>query len=242
MATVLEIQNLCKNYPGFSLDNLSFSMEQGQILGFLGRNGAGKTTTLKSILGLVHPDSGNIHIFGKDFSENPRGLLPKIGYAAGGVDFYPQKTISGIVRQVRPFYPEWNEETYRNLLKLFRLDEAKKIHALSQGMKVKFQLALALSHGAELFLLDEPTSGLDPVSRAELVEIFQSLASQGAAILFSTHITSDLTACATDIAYIQEGRLLARKALPDFLADYPECSGLDEIMVLLETGKEKSLK
>ena len=237
MEPVLEVPNLCKYYPGFRLEGVTFSLQPGRICGFLGRNGAGKTTTIKSILGLVHPDAGTVKILGQDFSSQETALRSRIGYASGGVDFYPRKRLSEISRQTRPFYPQWDENTYHRLIERFHLDESKCVRELSEGMKVKYQLALALSHGAQLLILDEPTSGLDPVSRAELTDIFQVLAKQGTAILFSTHITADLLSCAQDILYLRQGQLLAAKPLPDFLADHPDCANLDEIMVTLEKEK-----
>ena len=232
MEYVLEVSHLNKRYPGFSLEDVSFSLEAGQVMGFLGRNGAGKTTTLKSILGLVHPDGGTVRILGQ--SLDAPGVRAKVGYAAGGAAFYPRKTLETIGKLTREFYPQWDERAYRHYLEVFRLDETKQVRQLSEGMKVKFQLALALSHGAQLLILDEPSSGLDPVSRAELRDIFRQLAGKSTAILFSTHITTDLLDCASQITYIQNGRLLASKPMDAFLADHPDCGTLEEIMVKLE--------
>ena len=232
MEPILEVSNLYKRYPGFSLENISFRLEAGQIMGFLGRNGAGKTTTIKAILNLCHPDSGTVRILGQPL--DAPGVRARIGYAAGGAAFYPRKTLGAIADLTRPFYPQWEEEAYRHYCNVFHLDQQKQIRALSEGMKVKFQLALALSHGAKLLLLDEPSSGLDPVSREELRDIFRQLAAKGTAIFFSTHITSDLCGCADCVTYLQKGRLLASKPMDAFLADHPDCKNLEEIMVKLE--------
>ncbi len=232
MEPVLEVSGLCKRYPKFSLENVSFSLEKGHIMGFLGRNGAGKTTTMKSILGLVHADAGIIRILGQDAAR--KDVRRQIGYAAGGAAFYPRKTMAQITALTRGFYPDWDDAAFAHYLEVFRLDPGKQIRQLSEGMKVKFQLALALSHGAELLILDEPSSGLDPVSRAELTDIFRQLAAKGTSILFSTHITTDLLGCADDITYIQAGKIIASKPLPVFLADHPDCDGLEAIMVRLE--------
>ena len=232
MEHILEVTNLCKRYPGFSLEDVSFSLASGQIMGFLGRNGAGKTTTLKSILGLVHPDGGTVRVLGQPM--DAPGIRAKVGYAAGGAAFYPRKPLGAIGALTREFYPQWDEAAYQHYLEIFHLDETKQVRQLSEGMTVKFQLALALSHGARLLILDEPSSGLDPVSRAELRDIFRRLAGKGTAILFSTHITTDLLDCADRITYIQNGRLLASKPIGAFLADHPDCGTLEEIMVKLE--------
>lgn len=218
--TVLQVQGLCKNYPAFTLSEVSFSLEAGRIMGFIGRNGAGKTTTLKSILGLVHPDAGEIRYFGLPFAQNEQRIKEQIGYAAGGTSYYQRRRVGEIARMTASFYPGWDDAAYRNYLQRFSLDESKCLRELSEGMKVKFLLTLALSHHAKLLLLDEPTSGLDPVSREELLEIFLRLAEEGVAILFSTHITSDLEKCADDITYIQKGEILATGPIGEFQQSY----------------------
>lgn len=220
MLSVLEVQGLCKNYESFFLDNVSFSLRQGKITGFIGRNGAGKTTTLKSLLNMVHPDRGSIHFFDKDFAKNEREIKERIGFLSGGTSFYSNKRISSISKVTAGFYRNWDEALYKNYLKLFSLDEGKTPAQLSNGMKVKYALTLALSHHAELFILDEPTSGLDPVSRDELIEIFLNLCDDGVTILFSTHITSDLDKCADDIIFIKDGQILATGELSNFVRSY----------------------
>ncbi len=220
MSAILEVRKLCKEYPQFRLEDVSFRVEAGKIMGFIGRNGAGKTTTMKCLLNLVHPRSGEISYFGKGFRENEDEIKQRIGYAAGGVNYYQRKKLREIVAVTRMFYDNWDEEQYRCYMEYFSLDENKSPSELSEGMKVKFNLAVALSHRAELLLLDEPTSGLDPVSRDDLLEVFMELAGRGVAILFSTHITSDLEKCADEITYIKKGKILASKGLDEFIGDY----------------------
>lgn len=206
---VLRVESLRKQYPTFCLRDVSFSMHSGTIMGFIGRNGAGKTTTLKSILHLVHPDSGHIEIFGMDMDTHEREIRQRIGFVSGGIFCYPRKRLQGLSSVTRQFYPDWDEARYRQLLARFGIDERKRVCELSEGMKVKYQLAVSMSHGAKLLILDEPTSGLDPVSRDELLELFQTLAERdGVSILFSTHITSDLERCADTISYIRGGQLI----------------------------------
>jgi ABC-2 type transport system ATP-binding protein len=220
MSAVLSVEGLGKRYPSFELKDVTFSLEAGRITGFIGRNGAGKTTTLKSLLNLVHPDSGRVEFFGKDFRGAEFEIKQRIGFVSGGVDYYPMKKISDIASVTRRFYDGWDERAYRRYLGDFELDESKTPKELSAGMKVKFALALALSHNAELLVLDEPTSGLDPVSRDELLDVFMDLCRKGITILFSTHITSDLDKCADDIAYIKVGRIRAAAPMKSFLASY----------------------
>ncbi len=218
---LLEVEGLTKRYPGFTLDSVSFRLETGYIMGFIGRNGAGKTTTLKSMLGLVHADAGSVRIDGTEYREDEHLAKQKLGVAFGGVDYYPRAKLSDIARVTRRFYEAWDETQYRALLQRFQLDEKKRVRELSQGMKVKFSLALALSHNAKLLLLDEPTSGLDPVSREELIELLQHIVEDGEhSILFSTHITSDLEKCADYITYIRGGRIAASTDLDSFKSEY----------------------
>lgn len=236
METILSVKNLCKEYPGFELDNISFEIQEGQIMGLIGRNGAGKSTTIKSILNLIH-STGQIRYFGMNLLENEAYIKQRIGYACGEVNYYNKKKISSIVNVTRKFYNSWDESAYERYLKLFDLNESKTPGELSSGMKVKLNLALALSHGARLLILDEPTSGLDPVSRDELLEIFKYLAGEGTAILFSTHITSDLDKCADTITYIRNGHLEYTGRIVDYVQSCSEqglgCN-LEEIMIHFE--------
>ncbi|MFU7515563.1 ABC transporter ATP-binding protein [Clostridium sp. HCS.1] len=220
MEKILVVENLCKEYPKFKLNNVSFSMDKGSIMGFIGRNGAGKTTTLKCLLNLVHEDSGKIQFFGLNFNNSEKEIKQRIGYAAGGINYYQRKKIKDIIAITKSFYPNWDDNLYHSYLKRFSLDEEKKLIELSEGMKVKFNLAIALSHHAELLILDEPTSGLDPVSRDDLLEVFLDLADDGVSILFSTHITSDLDKCADSITYIQNGEIIASDKITNFVNSY----------------------
>lgn len=234
---VLEVQGLCKRYPGFLLDNISFSLESGRIMGLIGRNGAGKTTTLKSIFNLVHPDGGKIRIFGLDMPQDEREIKQRIGYAGGAVDYYKKKKLRDISAVTGTFYSGWDDAAYHRYLDAFSLDENKTPSELSEGMRVKFSLTLALSHGAELLILDEPTSGLDPVSRAELLDTFLFLKDRGVSILFSTHITTDLEKCADDITYIAGGKLIDSKPLNAFMSENAQAGhgdSLEDIMVYYE--------
>lgn len=235
--SIVSVRNLVKEYPSFKLNDVSFSLEAGRITGFIGRNGAGKTTTIKSMLNLIHPNSGEIFYFDKPLPGNEAEIKRRIGYSTGTVNWYPRKKIRDIVDIMKSFYDTWDEESCRRYLALFNLDESKTPLELSEGMKVKFNLLLALSHRAEILILDEPTSGLDPFSRDELLLLFMELKKDGVAIFFSTHITSDIEKCADDIVYISKGEIVAAVPKEEFEARYSKAGeSLEETILRLERG------
>ena len=220
MENVLSVRGLTKRYDKFALKNVSFDVRRGEIMGFIGRNGAGKTTTLKSLMNYLHPDAGEIDFFGKPMTGNEMEIKRRTGFVAGGVDYYMRRKLRAITDVTRGFYPNWDEAAYKRCIAAFSLDEDKTPAELSAGMKVKYNLALAMSHRAELLLLDEPTSGLDPVSRDDLLDVFLGLKREGVSILFSTHITSDLDKCADRITYIRAGEIQACCALEKLVNAY----------------------
>lgn len=238
--SIIEVKNLKKEYPSFLLNNISFGLEAGRITGFAGRNGAGKTTTIKSMLNLIHPDSGEITCFGMPLDGHEAEIKRRIGYSTGTVSWYPRKKLKDIALVTKSFYPNWDDNAYRKYLELFGLDQNKTPLELSEGMKVKFNLLLALSHRAEILILDEPTSGLDPFSRDELLDIFTALRDDGVAVFFSTHIISDLEKCADDIVYISEGKIKAAMAVKDFRAAYSR-QGESLEQTILRMEKEKTV-
>lgn len=218
---LLRINNLKKRYSSFELNDVSFSLDAGYIMGFIGPNGAGKTTTLKCMLGLTQKDAGSVQIFGQDLFQNELAFKQHIGVSFGGVDFYAKTKIKIITEVVSRFYKNWDNHLYRSYLDRFDLDENKRPSELSSGMKIKFVLALAMSHHAKLLILDEPTSGLDPIARDDLLTLFQELIENGeTSILFSTHITSDLEKCADFITYIENGSIIASCEKDELISSY----------------------
>ena len=236
--SIVEVRELVKKYPTFELKEASFTVDAGHITGFIGRNGAGKTTTIKSMLNLIHPDSGEVDYFGMPLAGNEKEIKRRIGYSTGTVNWYPRKKIRDIVSIESRFYDTWDDSAYRKYMALFQLDENKAPIELSEGMKVKFNLLMALSHKAEVLILDEPTSGLDPFSRSELLDIFAGLKSDGVAVFFSTHIISDIEKCADDIVYISKGKIVAAMPRERFIEQYSlEGESLEETMLRMERGE-----
>ena len=234
---IAEVRDLVKKYPSFELKNVSFDLESGHITGFIGRNGAGKTTTIKSMLNMIHPDQGTIRYFGTPFPDSEADIKKRIGYSAGTISWYPRKKIRDIIEIVKRFYDTWDEEACRKYLSLFAIDEMKTPLELSEGMKVKVNLMLALSHKAEVLILDEPTSGLDPFSRSELLDVFDDLRKEGVAVFFSTHIISDIEKCADDIIYISGGKIIAAMPKDEFIRQYSENGEtLEDTMLRMEGG------
>lgn len=234
MNKVLFIDKLNKNYPTFSLKDVSFEVKPGEIMGFIGRNGAGKTTTLKCIMNLVHYESGKICAFDTDMTENELENKQRIGFALSELNYYPNKTIRQLMNVTKRFYKNFDERKFNEVCKIFNLNIDKKLEELSSGMKVKYSVAIALSHKAELLILDEPTSGLDPVSRDEILDIFREIVKNGdRAILFSTHITSDLDKCASNITYIHDGSIVFTGTKKDFVNLY---------LFVKDKSKNKSLE
>ena len=221
MSDILRLENVRKTYPSFTLKDVSFEVKPGQIMGFIGRNGAGKTTTLKCIMNLIHYESGKISAFETDMSKNELENKQRIGFALSELNYYPNKTIRQLVNVTKRFYKKFDQKKFDEACRLFNLNQDKKLEELSSGMKVKYSVAIALSHEAELLILDEPTSGLDPVSRDEILDIFRKIVkNKDRAILFSTHITSDLDKCASDITYIHDGEIIYSGTKNDFVNSY----------------------
>ena len=221
MSDILRLENVRKTYPSFTLKDVSFEVKPGQIMGFIGRNGAGKTTTLKCIMNLIHYESGKISAFETDMSKNELENKQRIGFALSELNYYPNRTIRQLVNVTKRFYKKFDQKKFDEACRLFNLNQDKKLEELSSGMKVKYSVAIALSHEAELLILDEPTSGLDPVSRDEILDIFRKIVkNKDRAILFSTHITSDLDKCASDITYIHDGEIIFSGNKNDFINSY----------------------
>ena len=221
MANILEVNNLSKKFKGFHLDNVSFSIPYGYVMGFIGPNGAGKTTTIKLIMNLLNKDGGEIRVFGRDHQDFEKEIKQKIGFVYEECYYYEDLSVTEMKRVIAPFYRDWDEPVFQRYLVRFGLPAGKKIKELSRGMKMKFSLAVALSHHADLIILDEPTSGLDPVFRDEFLEILRELMQDEAkGVLFSTHITPDLDKIADYICFIDKGSIVFCDVKDEILNKY----------------------
>lgn len=231
MDKILEVNNLRKEYKYFTLNNISFSLERGYIMGFIGPNGAGKSTTIKLIMNLIHRNQGTIKIFGLDNIEHEKEIKDRIGFVYDENYYYEELTMDTMKKIVMPFYSRWDDDAFSKYMKDFDLNPKKKIKELSKGMKMKFALAVALSHNAELIIMDEPTSGLDPVFRREILDILYSIIQdENKSIFFSTHITTDLEKIADYITFINKGSIVFSKTKDDIMESYGIVKGGLELL------------
>lgn len=218
MDDILEVTGLVKRYPAFSLDNISFSLPEGCVTGFIGANGSGKTTTIRSILGLAHKDAGTIKVFGLDADKHEQEIKDRIGVVMDGSYFYNDLSMKDMKSVIAPAYSNWSNADYRTYMEKFELDPKQKISTLSSGMKMKFALVLALSHNAELLIMDEPTSGLDPLVRSQFLEtVMDYMKNGGKGVFFSTHITSDLDKVSDVLILIDGGKIIFQQGKDDLL-------------------------
>ena len=217
MSEMLEVKHLVKAYPAFSLKDVSFTLEESRILGLYGLDGAGKSTILKSLFHLVRPDAGEIRFFGLNPIDNERLIRQRASFSAGGFSAFPNRKISTLVKTLKRFYLNWDDEEYDKYCAYFRLEPEKTVAQLSDVMRVKLNLILAMAHRSKVLVLDDPTAKLDPVSRDEITDAFWYLKKKGVSILFSTAQASDVERCADDIVYIREGAVVASEPVRDFI-------------------------
>lgn len=234
----LEISNLSKSYGDFHLDNISFSLPKGYIMGLIGPNGSGKTTIIKIIMNLIMKQSGDVKIFGLDHLANEVEVKKRIGFVYDTPNYYDHLDLEQFKNTIAPFYDEWDDTVFLNLVKRFKLPLDKKLKTFSKGMAMKSSIAIALSHNADFIVMDEPTSNLDPVVRRELLDFFRELIQdENKSILFSSHITTDLEQIADYITYINEGEIVFSKTKEEVFETYALVKGGNE---LLDNDTKKS--
>ena len=209
MSDNIRIQNLTKRFEGFALEGVSFAVPRGAVVGFIGENGAGKSTTIKSILGLIRPDGGSVEVFGKDVGSLTKEERGRLGAVLGDGKLPENLTAKDLDGVFRYIFARWDAAAFFAYLDRFALPRGKKIKDFSRGMRQKFALAVALSHGADVLVLDEPTAGLDPVARDEILDIlYDFMQDERRSVLISSHIVSDLEKLCDYIAFIHRGRLV----------------------------------
>ncbi|ACL74610.1 ABC transporter ATP-binding protein [Ruminiclostridium cellulolyticum] len=234
----IEIRNLCKNFDSFKLNDISFSLPQGYIMGLVGPNGAGKTTTIKLMLNMIQKTSGDIKILGLDSVTDQNRIKESIGAVFDTNYFVQDWTVNEVERYIGMFYDTWDSAKYKSLTNKFGLNSDKKVKDLSRGMQMKLMVSCALSHDARLLILDEPTSGLDPVAREELLDIMTEFIGDGkSSVLFSTHITSDLDKIADYITFINQGSLFYTGTKDDFIDGFRIVKGGKNDITREQEGK-----
>ena len=221
MSDILKVEHLNKSYKDFALTDVTFSLPEGCITGFIGANGAGKTTILRTILGLTQKNSGSIQIFGLDMERNAKQIKNRIGVVLDDGCFYEELSLAEMKSIISSAYTMWSEQDFKRYMDMFKLEPKQKISTLSKGMKMKYALALALSHNAELLIMDEPTSGLDPMIRSQLLKVLADyMENGGKGVFFSTHITSDLDKIADMLIMIDHGRIVFQEEKDVLLDNY----------------------
>ncbi len=217
----LEIRNLTKSYPDFTLDSINLTLPSGCIMGLIGENGAGKSTTIKLILDMIHKDSGSITILGKDNGDNIKLTKEDIGVVMDEVGIPECLTVKQVGNVMKHTFQNWDNAEYARLVQKLELPDKKQFKELSRGMKTKLGIAIAMSHNSKLLILDEATSGLDPVVRDEVVEMFSDFTrDESHSILISSHIVSDLEKLCDYIAFLHKGKLLLCEEKDQLLAEY----------------------
>ena len=229
MENILEISHLNKAYKDFALQDISFALPKGYIMGFVGQNGSGKTTTIRSILNMAVIDSGKISVFGLDSVTDSVAVKERIGVVFDSLYLAAHLNVKQIEKQISPFYPKWDHALFAQYIKDFDLPDNRRVGDFSKGMKMKLMIAAALSHGAELMILDEPTSGLDPVARDELLDILSEyITDENRGVLFSTHITADVERIADYITILHAGKVWYTGTKDDLSEGFRVIKGSEE--------------
>jgi len=223
MNNILEVKGLEKRYRGadFALQDVSFSIPSGAIMGFVGENGAGKTTTIGCILNTLIRDSGTVQIFGKEMNDKSTDIREEIGVVYDTNVFPLGLTAMKISSAMQHVYSNWDEALFREYLRKLKLPEKRKIKTFSRGMTMKLMVAVALSHRPKLLILDEATSGLDPVVRDDILDVFLDFVQdENNSILLSSHITSDLEKIADYITFIHDGKIVFSEKKDKLIYEY----------------------
>ena len=216
----IEIRNLQKDYKNFSLTIDNLDIPEGYITGFIGPNGSGKTTTIKSLLGMVKTNSGEIKILNANINKDTK-TKENIAYVGDESGFLEESKISNLHKIISKFYSNWDEELYKKYINKFQINESKLYKDLSKGQKKQFELIMALSHHPRLLIMDEPTSSLDPIIRNEFLDLMQDhMEMDNMTVFYSTHITTDLDKAADYIVMIYKGKILLKGEKDEILDNH----------------------
>lgn len=219
--STLKTRNLTSHIGDFALGDISLEIKRGTIMGLVGRNGAGKTTFIKTILGMIPKTGGEVMFNGILLFGNEEIIKGKVGVVFDNPIYPPNLKAIKIKKLMAPLYPSFDEKKFDQLMERFELDENKKLLAYSKGMKMKFSIAMALSHNPDLLILDEPTAGLDPAARADILDLLlEFMQDDNKSILFSTHITSDLERIADYLTIIDHGKIVLSQGKEEILEEY----------------------
>ena len=226
----INIMNLKKDYKNFNLNIENLNIPRGYITGFIGKNGAGKTTTIKSILGLIKPDSGEINILGINPLKD-ESVKENIAYVGGISGFLEENKLKYIKKFIAPFYSNWDEKLYRKYMAKFNLNEDKNYAELSKGQQKQFELSMAFAHHPKVLIMDEPTANLDPLVRNDFVELLQeNIENEETTVFYSTHITSDLEKCADYIIFIDDGKIILQGEKDELLESHVLVKGKKDLI------------
>ena len=218
---MLSIRGLSKRYMNFSVEDVTFNVPDGTVVGLIGENGAGKSTIIKSVLGAVHPDGGEILVDGMPLDKLDRSGRQKISFVLDDMGLPMELTLSMLDKVLSNIFEKWESAKFKSLVQKFGLPEKKMLREFSKGMKMKATIAVALSYESNLLILDEPTSGLDPVVRDDILEMIYDYNRQnGRAALISSHITTDLEKICDYIVYIHGGKVIFNEEKDELLSRY----------------------
>ena len=239
MNSTLILKNVNKKYEksNFAIKDISFSVPEGSIVGFIGENGAGKSTTMNCILNVIRRDSGTIEIFGREMTDEDIDIRENIGVVYDSNNFPEYLTARQLADILGRIYSKWDDFCFEQFLRRFGLPESQKIKSYSRGMSMKLAIAVALSHDSKLLILDEATSGLDPIMRDEILDVLLEFVKQeNHSILLSSHITSDLEKIADYIVFIHNGEIILSKTKDELIYEYGviRCSENDFHNILSE--------
>ncbi len=231
MINTLEITRLSKSYDDFSLKDVSFSLPKGYIMGLIGPNGAGKTTIIKIIMNLIMKEQGQVKLFGQDHQKYEVEVKKRIGFVYDTPNYYEHLNLQQFKEVIAPFYKQWDDKIFAELIQRFELPLKKKLRMFSKGMSMKASIAIAMSHHADFIIMDEPTSGLDPVVRREMLHLLRELMEdENKSVLFSSHVTTDIEQVADYVTYILNGRIIFSKTKDQIHEQYAIVKGGNELL------------